>query len=388
MKRLTPATLTFGVMAIMGLLVSAYVVRTLLARDEKPPEVKTRNMPTPVADIPVGTVITEKHLGSAPTLISTLTPDMLASNSVIVGRVVREPLKKAVPIKANQLYGPGERPPLKLAAGMQAMTLSLNSMTAIVDGLIKPGDHCDILFTINNALYRDDRIPFGYQVTLFKGVKILAINRSTVQQNPEGNGNTVTLQVRPGQARALRLAEQTGMLTLVYTTSSKPGGLEISDADDDRLTIEKMLKLPPKPEAPQPPRPPEPYTIDQYRRLSRATISFLPNGRIWDGWNGYGAYGNATPWGGIYGGYGGYNSLPVNPSVPNSNLPNPNLPNQAIPGGPPDPGSVGPQPPSPVTPGTPNSGAGPNNGVNAPQPNPAAPGPTAVNTYPLNVRGR
>ena len=47
-------------MAIMGLLVAAYVVRTLMAREQVVVAPTTRNMPTPVADIPVGTEITAK----------------------------------------------------------------------------------------------------------------------------------------------------------------------------------------------------------------------------------------------------------------------------------------------------------------------------------------
>lgn len=373
MKRLTPATLTFGVMAIMGLLVSAYVVRTLLARDDKPPEVTTRNMPTPVADIPVGTEITAKHLGSAPTLVSSLTPDMLANNSVIVGRVAREPLKKAVPIKANQLYAPGERPPLKLAKGMKALTIALNNNTAIVDGLIKPGDYCDIQLTVNTTLFADNRIPNGYQLTLFKGIKVLAINRNTVQQDPESNGNTVTLEVRPGQANAILLAEKNGTLNLTYTTSSAPGGVQVSDADDDRLTMEKLLDLPPKPEPPPQPKPPEPYTVDEYRHLRRSTISFLPSGRILDFWNGYGAGGYGTPWyppGGIY---------PVNPSQPGS------APGTAP--APQTPGST-PTPNAPPTPIGPNPAGTPNNGGNAPVNQIPAGAPTALLGYPQNIRGQ
>lgn len=370
MKRLTPATLTFGVMAIMGLLVSAYVVRTLLARDDKPAAVTTRNMPTPVADIPEGTEITAKHLGTAPTLVSSLTPDMLANNSVIVGRVAREALKKAVPIKSNQLYMPGERPPLKLAKGMKALTISLTSNTAIVDGLIKPNDYCDIQLTVNTNIFADNRIPNGYQLTLFKGIKVLAINRNTVQQDIESNGNTVTLEVRPGQANAILLAEKNGTLILTYTSSSKPGGIEVSDADDDRLTMEKLLNLPPKP-VPEQPKPPEPFTVDEYRHLRRGTVGFLPNGRILDFSNGYGTTGYGNQW------------YPVGGTNPMGNNPNGSTPGSPI--APPTPNST-PTPQAPTTPNGPAPSQAPNSGAPV---NPFAPGqPTAFNGYPQNFRGQ
>ncbi len=356
MKRLTPASLTFGVMAIMGLLVAAYVARTLLAREVKETAPVTRNMPTPVVDILPGTVITEKHLGLAPTLVSTLTADMLASNTIIIGRVAREPLKKAVPIRANQLYAPGERPPLKLAKGMKALTISLNSATAIVDGLIKPGDYCDIQFTVDTAWTRiDNRLPYGYQLTLFKGIKVLAINRSVTQQDPETGGNTVTLEVRPGQANALLLAQGNGVLNLTYTPFPTKGGVEVSDLDTDRLTLEKLLNLPPKKEPAPQPKPPEPYTLDQYRRLGRSTISFLPNGRVVESWynQGYNGYG--------YGAVG----------LPGSNG---NYPLSAPAG---DPNVL--QPVSPSAPPTPNSTPTPNAGQPSPvtPAQPGVPGPSA-----------
>lgn len=350
MKRLTPAALTFGVMAIMGLLVAAYVVRTLMAREQKAPEVATRNMPTPVADIPVGTILTEKHLGTAPTLVSTLTPDMLANKNIIVGRAVREPLKKAVPIKANQLYAPGELPPLKLAKGMKALTISLNSATAIVDGLIKPNDYCDIQFTVSTGWARiDERIPYGYQLTLFKGIKVLAINRSVIQQSPDNQGNTVTLEVRPGQANAILLAQANGVLNLTYTPHPSAGGVQVSDADDDRLTLEKLLQLPPK-KAPEPqPKPPEPYVVDQYRLLRRVPIGFLPNGRIVDNWTFLGANSISA----LYGTPNGVGAQP--PDVPAAapySLP------LNSPVAPPTPNST-PSQPAPVTPAPPQPGVGP-----------------------------
>lgn len=295
MKRLTPASLTFGVMAIMGLLVAAYVVRSLMAREQKEPVIATRNMPTPVVDIPIGTEITEKHLGTAPIRSDELSSDMLANKNIIIGRVTREPLKKAIPIKANQLYAPGERPKLTLVKGKQALTLPFDSVTTIVDGLIRPGDHCDIRFTLNPSWIRSDqRTSQAFQLTLFKAIKVLAINRNVVQQQPETSGNTVTLEVSPKQANALLLAKQYGMMNLTYTEDLTPGGVFIADADTDRLTLEKLLGLPEKKEPAAPPRPPEPYYIDEYRGVRRSGISFHANGRIIDGSYNWGAWGNGA----------------------------------------------------------------------------------------------
>lgn len=293
MKRLTPAGLTFGVMAIMGLLVAAYVVRTLMAREQEKPVVATRNMPTPVVDIPIGTEITEKHLGTAPIRNEDLTSDMLANKNIIIGRVTREPLKKAVPVRANQLYAPGERPKLELAKGMQALTLPFDSITTIVDGLIRPLDHCDVRFTLSPSWVRSDlRTSQAFQMTLFKAVKVLAINRNVVQQQPEATTNTVTLEVTPKQANALLLARTYGILNLTYTEDLTPGGVDLEDVPNDKLTLERLLDLPPKKEPAVATRPPEPFRIDEYRALRKSVSRYHANGRLFEGyynnWNGWG----------------------------------------------------------------------------------------------------
>jgi hypothetical protein len=249
------------------------------------------------------------------------------------------------------------------------LTIALNSNTAIVDGLIKPGDYCDIQLTVNTTLFNDNRIPNGYQLTLFKGIKVLAINRNTVQQDIESNGNNVTLEVRPGQANALLLAEKNGTLILTYTSSSTPGGIQVSDADDDRLTMEKLLNLPPKPQ-PEQPKPPVRYTVDEYRHARRGAVTFLPNGRVVDFWNGYGAtdYGAQGYLGGAY---------PMNAN------PTPGGPNSPV--APAAPGST-PTQQAPMTPPGQNPATAPNNGAPV---NQFAPGqPTAFNGYPQTFRGR
>src|SRR5688572_20704762 len=105
---------------VIGLLVAAYVAKSLLAVEEPAPVVATRNVPMPVADIQPGTLITETHVGQGPMLVSELRSDMLLNNRVIVGRVAKELLKAATPMRAGQLYEPGARPELEIEAGMRA----------------------------------------------------------------------------------------------------------------------------------------------------------------------------------------------------------------------------------------------------------------------------
>ena len=184
MRRLTPATLTLVMFGIVGLLVVGYVAKTMLAGQEKPPAPPAmRDVPMAVTDVAAGTIITENHLGMGKYPRDKLASDVLLANRVIIGRVTKGPLKAATPIKANQLYQPGELPPLEVADGMRAVSVLVGDGVAMVDGMIKPGQFVDILFTANGggAGVVDSTFQGGLTMRLFEGVKVLAINRNFTQ---------------------------------------------------------------------------------------------------------------------------------------------------------------------------------------------------------------
>ena len=157
MKRLTPAFLTVVMFGIVGLLVLGYFAKTLFAQKEKPAGPTLREVPMAVTDIKPGTVVTADHLGMGRYDRTKLSPDVLLANRVIVGRVAREPIKAATPIKAGQLYQPGELPPLDIAPGMRAVSVEVGDGVAMVDGIIKPGDTVDVLFTSSGAAAGEQR---------------------------------------------------------------------------------------------------------------------------------------------------------------------------------------------------------------------------------------
>ncbi len=180
MKFLTPAFVTLAMLVVVGLLIGGYFIKSLLAVDEKPAGPTTENVPMAMVDIPAGTLITEAHLGPGRLAIAKKqsTPDILLSNRVIVNRIAKETIKAANPVRSSQLYGPGEYPALEVEEGMRAVSVDVGNSTQIVSGLIKPGQFVDVHLTPAN-LPQDDRSEGGITLTLFKGVKVLAINRST-----------------------------------------------------------------------------------------------------------------------------------------------------------------------------------------------------------------
>ncbi|RMG32807.1 MAG: Flp pilus assembly protein CpaB [Planctomycetota bacterium] len=273
MRNLTPAKVTILMLVVVALLVTAYIGKRLIATEEKPPErPQTRNVPMAVADLEPGTVITEAHIGQGPVRVDQLEPDMLLSTRVIIGRVVKERIPAATPIRASQLYRPGERPEIELRDGYRAITLAVGETVDMVDGLIMPGDYVDVHLTPNIDA-SDERVGGGLAITLMKAVRVLAINRNFAAATIERGINTVTLELTPRQANMLVLAQRRGTITLSYNPEGERIARQLSETGNpDRVTLDEILQLP------EPPKPQEPYAVEEYRAAARTIVEFR-NGR-------------------------------------------------------------------------------------------------------------
>lgn len=276
MNRLTPARLSMVMFMVVGGLIAAYIAKGLLAVEEKKAAGSpTRNVPMAISDLPAGTLVTEAHLGIGPALNSKITRDVLLTNKVIIGRFTKEPIKAAEPILSSQLFEKGNAPPLKMKKGMRAVTISLGT-TAIVDGLIKPGQYVDVHFSPSN-MQSDPRIGKGMTMTLFRGVKILTINR-LFNQSGVGSGqngeNSVTLELSEGQANIILVARDKGILYFSYNPEGQGNG-DLAVTGKDRITLEEILGLDP---VPQPAPPPPPAMTQIYRGLNMKQYTFTKVG--------------------------------------------------------------------------------------------------------------
>lgn len=277
MRRLTPALLTVVMFGVIGLLVAAYVAKNLLAVEEKPPQVQTMLIPMAAVDIAKGTTVSEVHIGKGPFPVDRLSTDTLRVERLIVGRVAKEDIKAANPIRANQLYQPGELPPLEIAAGMRAVSVSVDDSTSMVDGLIKPGNHVDVLFTFGTSGGGDDT-EGGITMRLFEGVKIIAINRNLAQSVLARGENRVTLELSEPQANILVLANERGNITLTYNPNGPgTGGLAVNSTE--RVTLYQILGLTP------PSDPVEPFASEIFRGSNRSVQRFSDKGRLIDNYN-------------------------------------------------------------------------------------------------------
>ena len=266
MKRLTPASLTMVMLVVVGLLVTGYVAKNLLARTDLPPEDPIVTVPMALADLKPGTIITEGHIATGRLRDSMMTPETIRSDRIVIGRVVKAPLRAAQPILTTDLYPPGEFPPLDLAPGMRAVPISPAGGSAAVDGLVRPGQYVDVHFT--PVSYRDQELTGGLTMTLFDGVKVLALNRSTSGGALVTRGeNSITLELTEQQANIVILAQGKGDLALSYTNDGAgDGGIAVNR--EDRATLDEILGLAPLPV------PEEPFTSEIFYGSSRSVLRF------------------------------------------------------------------------------------------------------------------
>lgn len=273
MKILTPARVSLMMLLVVGGLVAAYVAKGLFASEQAPVKIETRAVPMAVADLKPGTVITEAHIGLGRMPVRELSnhPGMLLDNRGIIGRVVKAPVRAGTPILSQQLYLPGEHPALKVSAGMRAVSVSLSERVSLVDGRIRPGQYVDVHLTPQLSGQNDRRYQGGITMTLFKGVKLLAVSQQGAARS--ASRNSVTLELTPGQANIVILASSRGELTLSYNPEGAGvGGIGVPN--ENRATLEEILGLRPVPQ------PPQPFTIEVYRGTSRNTIQFQKGQRI------------------------------------------------------------------------------------------------------------
>ena len=263
---------------IVGLLVLGYFAKNLFAQKEKPAGPTLRDVPMAVTDIKPGTMITADHIGVGRYDRTKLTPDVLLANRVVVGRVAREPIKAAQPIKAGQLYQPGELPPLDIGPGMRAVSVEVGDGVAMVDGIIKPGDSVDVLFTSTGAGGgANDAYQGGLTMRLFEGVKVLAINRNFAQGKVDRGNNHVTLELTVPQTNIVVLAKDRGKITLTYNPNGKGnGGLAVSSSESERVTLFELLGL-----EKSDPRV-EPFMTEIFKGSNRVANRFDAKGRLRD----------------------------------------------------------------------------------------------------------
>ena len=168
-------------------------------------------------DIYKGSVIDYKMLVLKPMPVKFIQPGALSSRESAVGKSALVTILAGEQILATKLAAPGAGLTLagKTPPGKRAVTIGLDAASA-VGGMIKPGDHVDIL-----AIF----ITPAVTISLLQDVLILAVGQQMVPR-PQGRARraeqaasptrreTITLALTPQEVRVLTVAMEQGKIRL------------------------------------------------------------------------------------------------------------------------------------------------------------------------------
>jgi pilus assembly protein CpaB len=267
-KRISPATVTFAVMAIVLGLVAAYVVRQAL---EKPPVVKAPGpKPDPgvkvvfaAVNIPKNTRITDQDV-----FVSYVAKDAkaatgtLTSTPVAIGRITKQTVKAGQAIRDEYLLGIGESLPdlaERLPEGMRAVTIDVVG-TETGGKRLEEGDHVDISLTVEGTHPDLGEVTTK---TLLQDVLIVDATESRPRQRGTRRAATplftegLTVAVSPEDANKLIVAQRTGTLSVALRSA-----LDVAKTDDTQHVISRRELLGLR-EIPAP-KPARRFTIEKY----------------------------------------------------------------------------------------------------------------------------
>jgi len=285
MRRVSPATVTFGVLAILFGLGTAYGVRQYLkvpAPQPSPLAARPQMADVVVAavNLPAYTRIQEQWIKVVQIPADRLPKGAIQTTGRALFRVVKQTVLADQPLLEENLYGVGELPKLadRLPPGHRAVTLPIGGPAAL-SGMIQPESRIDILLT-----YQDNTLP-GHDgpvtMTLLRNVLVLATSVAAfpLAEDRRNNVQDITVAVTPEEANRLILAQKYGTLSAVLCGGQQGGPAQAAGAEEKHL-VDRYALLgiePPKPEQPEP-LPPEPVVVEHrvevWRGASRGEVVF------------------------------------------------------------------------------------------------------------------
>lgn len=146
--KLTPWMLSIAAFLIIVALAVGFVMKKAFAKTSvRPAAPAMQVVPMAMSDIQPGTTMQAAFLGDGPTLAEHR--DMIRSRDAIIGRVAKEPIPMATPLRLSMFYPIGSGPEVHVAPGNRLISVSVGGDTGIVSGLVKPDTHVDVMMTVD-----------------------------------------------------------------------------------------------------------------------------------------------------------------------------------------------------------------------------------------------
>ncbi len=165
-------------------------------------------------DIPRETTITADMVSMEIVNRNTLQQGDLVSLSSVIGQLTESDILKGQYVNSKMIRSASSAQYLSqtIPVGMRAMTIPVDKISA-VEGLIKPGDHVDIVATFAVPSAGGGTTPIV--VTAFQGVKVLATDRNISKYKISQSPGTITLALTPEDVKNLTYILEWGQVKLV-----------------------------------------------------------------------------------------------------------------------------------------------------------------------------
>jgi len=233
-KKFTPnkTTLAFSIAIVLGL-IGVYTANNWISgrisaiEDEMRSKNKLVKVVVPKRDFAKGERLNAGDMSVREIPIayvdrSTLTPDRF---EVAAGQTLTHDIQAGRPILWAHLRG-GEVPTFSglLPDGMRALTVIVDEINTI-SGMLQPQDRIDVFMTANTTNNKKMTLPILQNVLVLATGKIV---RTSTQENAERRNiqfNTITVQVKPDEAKMIVHAQAEGKMTVVlrHPEDQKPG---------------------------------------------------------------------------------------------------------------------------------------------------------------------
>lgn len=261
MAKISPATMTAAIFAILIGLVGAYAVRQFLSQaevvaeqqepeEQKPPEMVY--VPVAARDMQIGQKVTINDIVIRKIIKAEfgdsefVGQQFMTATDQITGRQLQSDLTTGSVFKPDSFFPDGMGPGITrlLQPGQRAVTVPIRNIGA-VEGFAAPGTQVDVMFRSEPA----EEMP-ETTLTLLEYVEVLAIDRIALPGQVAGAGMsgpaTVTLAVSPPQAKALKAVEGRGELSLALRHPDDDGSIvSIGLNSSDHLTLNQLIGGPP-----------------------------------------------------------------------------------------------------------------------------------------------
>ncbi len=208
---------------LAALLAVNYVQKTVAERTKDTGD--TVVVAVPKADLQQGTQITSDDLAARPVPVDLVPADAITPENAdqFVGRVLRAPLPQGAPVSGAALVPLYDQFSTVIKTGNVAYTMSVDETNSI-SGMVAPGDHVDILLTVDQEQGGARVLP------LLENINVLAtgtrVGEQPVDEENPGYSN-ITLELAPREAERLTVAGKAGGLRVMlrHNEDSSPFGL-------------------------------------------------------------------------------------------------------------------------------------------------------------------